>query len=115
MKCQLDNHISNLVQFKINLSLFMCVLFYSSFVCISAYANIYFKATIIKQNTKIILIAGVPSSQALPGFLVTAPPSVCVSDVIGALACGFQTTKKKKHQHTYNTEVTTDDLRCVPL
>ena len=99
MKCQLDNQISNLVQFKNtkkNLSLFMCVLFYSSFVCISAYANIYFKATIIKQNTKIILIAGVPSSQALPGFLVTAPPSVCVSDVIGALACGFQTTKKKK-------------------
>jgi len=37
-------------------------------------------------------IAGVPSSQALPGFLTTAPPSVCVSDVIGALVCGFQTT-----------------------
>ena len=36
-------------------------------------------------------IAGVPSSQALPGFLITAPPSVCVPDVIGALACGFQT------------------------
>ena len=34
-------------------------------------------------------IAGVPSSQALPGFLITAPPSVCVPDVIGALACGF--------------------------
>jgi len=41
-------------------------------------------------------IAGVPSSQALLGFLITAPPSVCVSDVIGALACGFQTQKKKK-------------------
>jgi len=39
-------------------------------------------------------IAGVPSSQALPGFLITAPPSVCVSDEIGALACGFQTKKK---------------------
>jgi len=39
--------------------------------------------------------AGVPSSQALPGFLITAPPSVCVPDVIGALACGFQTKEKK--------------------
>ena len=48
----------------------MCVLFYLSFVCISAYANVYFKPTIIKQNIKIILlqnnihmsrsIAGVP-------------------------------------------------------
>jgi len=37
----------------------------------------------------------VPSSQALPGFLITAPPFVCVSDVIGALACGFQTKGKK--------------------
>jgi len=40
-------------------------------------------------------IAGVPSSQALPGFLITAPPSVCVPDVIGALACGFETQTKK--------------------
>jgi len=54
----------------------MCVLFYSLLVCISEYANVYFKTTIIKQNTKIILIAGVPSSQALPGFLNTKPPSV---------------------------------------
>ena len=42
--------------------------------------------SIIKPNIKIILIAGVPSSQALPGFLITAPPSVCVPDVIGVLA-----------------------------
>ena len=55
----------------------MCVLFYSSFVCISAFANVYFKTTIIKQNIKTILIAGVPASQALPGFLITAPPSLC--------------------------------------
>jgi len=38
-------------------------------------------------------IAGVPSSssQALLGYLITAPPSVCVPDVIGMLAFGFQT------------------------
>ena len=57
------------------------------------------------HNTKHkkILIAGVPSSHALPGYFIIAPPSVCVPDVIGALACGFQTKKKKKHQ------------RCLPL
>jgi len=53
------------------MSLSMCVWFYSSFVCISAYANVYFKTTIIKQNIKIILIAGVPKSQAAPVYLIT--------------------------------------------
>jgi len=75
----------------------MCVLFYSLFVCISAYANVYFKTTIRKQNIKIILIAGVPSSQALPGFFITAPPSVCVPDVIGVLAVWISNQKKQTH------------------
>jgi len=39
-------------------------------------------------------IAGVPSSQALPGSLITAPQSVCVPDVIGALAVWIQNQKK---------------------
>jgi len=74
----------------------MCVLFYSPFICIPAYANIYFKTTIIKKNTKIILIAGVPSSQALPGYHITAPPSVCVPDVLGVLGVWIQKPNKKK-------------------
>jgi len=74
----------------------MCVLFCSSFVCISAYANVYIKTTIIKQNTKLTLIAGVPSSQALPGFLITAPPSVCVPAVIGVLAMWISNQKKNR-------------------
>jgi len=41
-------------------------------------------------------IAGVPSSQALPGYLITAPPSMCVPDVIGALAVWIQHQKKKE-------------------
>jgi len=84
---------------QIDFLFFMYVCFYPSFVCISAYANVYFKTTVMKKNMKIILIAGVPSSQALPGFLITAPPSVCVPDEIGALACGFQTKKKKMVQY----------------
>ena len=62
----------------------MCFLLYSSFVGISAYANVYFKTTIIKQNIKTILLqtislmsevhcgSAVRLSQALPGYLITA-------------------------------------------
>jgi len=38
---------------------------------------------------------GVPSSQALPGFLITSPPSVCVPVLIGDLAEWIQNPKKK--------------------
>ena len=74
----------------------MCVLFYASFVCIPAYANVCFPTSIIHQNIKITLIEGVPSSQALPGYLITAPPSVCVPTVIGVLAVWIQHPKKRK-------------------
>ena len=93
MKCQ--NPTSNLLQFKINLFFFMCVVFFSSFVCISVCAKVYLKTSITKPNIKIILIAGVPSSQALPGYIITAPPSVCVPDVLGALPVWIQNPKKK--------------------
>jgi len=92
---KLRNLTLNLRQFITNLVLYMCVLFYSSFVCICAYANVYFKTTIFKQNIKIILIAGVPSSQALPGFLITAPPLVLVPALLGALAVWNQNPNKK--------------------
>jgi len=64
--------INNLFLLTIILLFFMCVLFYLSLVCISAYANVYFKTTIIKQNIKITLLAGVPMSQAAPVYLITA-------------------------------------------
>ena len=38
-----------------------------------------------RSKHKKILIAGVPSNQGLPGFLITAPPSVCVPAAIGVL------------------------------
>ena len=40
---------------------------------------------------------GVPSSQALPGFLMNAPPSVCVPTVVGALTVWIQNPKKEKN------------------
>jgi len=41
-------------------------------------------------------IAGAPSSQALLGFRITAPPSMCAPDVIGALAVWIQTKRDEK-------------------
>ena len=41
---------------------------------------------------------GVPSSQALPGYLSTAPPSVCVPAVIGVLAVWIQQQKNQKKE-----------------
>ena len=41
-------------------------------------------------------IAGVSSSQALPGYLITAPPFVCVPAVIGVLTVWIQNQKKGK-------------------
>jgi len=58
-----------------------------------------------KQNNNkyiIILIAGVPSSQALPGFLITAPPSVCVSAILVSLAVWIQNQKKNKERRNVN-------------
>ena len=43
-------------------------------------------------------IVGVPSSQALPGYRITAPPSVCVPDVIGTLVVWIHKKKKVTHQ-----------------
>jgi len=82
-----------------------------------AYANVYFKTTIIKQNINIIqlwecleIINDLPIDfpinniisreclrAGLPlGFPNTASPPVCVSSLLGTLACGSQTKKIKK-------------------
>ena len=53
---------------------------------------------------KIILIAEVPSSQAFPGYLITAPPSVCAPDAIGALAVWIQNQKKYKNWMTLSAK-----------
>jgi len=53
----------------------MCILFCFSVTLLHVYAfAIHF-----------MVIAGVPSNQALLVFLITAPPSVCVPAVLGAL------------------------------
>ena len=86
----------------------MCVLFYSSFACLSAYASVYFKTTIMKQNIKILLLrnnihvsgvhcgGAVRFGHALPGLPYYCTPRVCISVVIGLLAVWRHNKPKTK-------------------
>ena len=58
----------------------MCIRFYVSFIWLHVYA--------------FAIYPGVPSSQALLGFLITAPPPVLVPAVLGALPVWIQNQKK---------------------
>jgi len=71
-------NINNVCESKLNLLRYICVLFYSLFVCMSAYANVYFN--IICECTRQLNIhrsevhcgSAVRFGQALPGYLITA-------------------------------------------
>jgi len=54
-------------------------------------------------------IAGVPSSQALPDFLITASPPVCVPEVLGALAAWIQNQNKIKSKSRTRRKRTTHE------
>jgi len=57
---------------KINLLLWMCVLFYFSLVCITAYANIHFKTTVNNiEVSEVHCGSAVRFGQALPGYVIT--------------------------------------------
>jgi len=63
-------------------------------------------------------VAGVPSSQALPGYLIPAPPSVCVPAVLGALAVWIQyQTKKsnKSRRRLFNTTICAERSDVLPV
>jgi len=61
------------------------------------YANVY-----VNQYSRSEIHCGsaVRFGQALPGFFITAPPSVCVSAFLGALAVWIRKKKKKKVKQT---------------
>jgi len=106
-----QNQTLHLLQFKINLFLFMCVLFCSSFVCISAYANVYVKTSIIRQNTKKNSASKQHSCVRGPlrechsirsgasRLLSYCTPRVCISAVIGLLAVWRHNKPKIKNQN----------------
>jgi len=82
---------------KINLLSWMCVLFYSSFVCISAYANVYFQ-TIFNQHSCVRgpLRECRSIRSGASGLPYYCAPLVCVSEVIELLAvCQHNKPKTK--------------------
>jgi len=68
------------------------------YACVCCFIFILFVDMCVRMPSSPGSIAGVPSSQALLGSLITAPPSVYVPDVIGALDVWIQKPKKKS-QH----------------
>jgi len=78
---------------------------FHNFNTLPTYKYIHFKTTFMCPRS----IAGVPSSQALPGFLITAPPSVLVPAVLGALAVWIQNQKTKKGTELPSKEDTSSE------
>jgi len=77
-----------------------CLSLLRVYACVSCFISILFVYMYVRMPSSPGSIAGVSSSQVLPGFLITAPPSVCVPDVIGALAMWIQNHKKQNGERS---------------
>jgi hypothetical protein len=93
-----QNQTLHLLQFKTNLNMFMCVLF-----CYRLFVSLRMRMPTSNQqpqnkNIRIVRIAGVPSGQALPGFLITSLLSVIVSAVPGTQAVWIPNQKNNNNQ-----------------
>jgi len=73
-----------------------CLSLLRVYACVSCSVSILFVYKYVHMPWSPGSIAGVPSGQALPGYLITAPPSVCVPAVLGALTVWIQNQKKEK-------------------
>jgi len=63
-----------------------CLSLLHVYACVSCFISILFVYMYVHMPSSPRFIAGVPSRRALPGYLITAPPPVCVPAVLGALA-----------------------------
>jgi len=73
-----------------------CLSLLRVYACVYCSISILFVYTYVRMPSSPGSIVGVPSSQAPPGFLITAPPTVCVPDEVSALAVWIQNQKNKK-------------------
>jgi len=82
---------------KFNLLSWMCVLFYSSFVCVSAYANVYFQTT---DNQHSCVRGPLRECRSIrsgaSGLSYYCTPLVCISVLIGLLAVWRHNKPKTK-------------------
>jgi len=102
-------NINNVYKPKLNLLELIFVWFYSSFVCMSAYANVF--STTICEYLRQINIPGpisrvhcgssVRFGQAVPAYLISAHHLNAFLMYLARYLCdGFQQKKKKRHKHT---------------
>jgi len=70
-----------------------CLSLLRVYACVSCYICIMFLYMYVRMPSSPRSIVRVPLSRAIPGYPITAPPPVCVPDVIGALAVWFQNHK----------------------
>ena len=97
MECQ--NQTLNLLQSKINLFLCMCVLFHFSFVCTSAYANVYFKTAFNQHSCVRGPLRECRSIRSgASGLSYYCAPLVCVSAALESLALWRHYKPKTKNQ-----------------
>ena len=102
---------NNVCKSKLKIFWSICVLFYSSFVCMSAYANVYFKTICECKRQKIFMclrsIAGVPFDSDRRFWLPCyCAPLVCVSEVIELLAVCWYYKPNTKTVHVYTAVCT---------
>jgi len=74
-----------------------CLSLLRVYACVSCSISILFVYMYVRLPSSPRSIASVPSSWALLGFPITAPPPVCVPDVIGALAVWRQHKTKNRY------------------
>jgi len=73
-------------------------------ICVFCSVSLLFDYMCMRLPLILCFIAGVPLSQAFPGWLITAPPSICVPAVLGALDVWIQNQKKKRKFHVESSQ-----------
>jgi len=72
------------------------------YASVSCSISIFFVYMYVRMPSSPGSIAGVPLSQALPGFLITVYPSVCVPDVIAIGGANFEIIPTNNILHTHH-------------
>ena len=67
-----------------------CLTLLHVYTCVSCSISIFSLYMYVRIRSSPGSIAGVPASQALLGYLITTPPSVCVPTVLRVLAVWIQ-------------------------
>ena len=79
-----------------------CLSLLRVYACVSCSISILLVYMYVRMPSSPGSTAGVPSSQALPGFLITAPQSMCVPDAIALGGADFEIIPTNNILHTHH-------------